>query len=397
MKKLITSILLALIVISCGDKDPRSVSAVIASGDLTAMKAKKEQVIKSYDSIAKVLGELDKAIAEKDTLKKYPLVTTFTLKDTLFEHFIDIQGNVETDQNLLIYPEYQGVLTRVFVKEGDKVSKGQTLAKIDDGGLSNQVAQMETQYNLAKTTFERQERLWNQKIGSEIQYLQAKANMEGAKSSVDQMRAQVGRTTVRAPFSGQIDEVITDQGQVVGPGGQALMRIVALGEMYVKASVPESYLGTIEKGTSVKITFPAINKQVEGKVKNVGNYINPNNRTFDIEIDVPNKDKAIKPNLVAKLEINDYSKDNAQLIPANAIQENSQGEKYVFVLNEKVGDEAKAVRKKIETGRKYEGMVEVLSGLNPGETIVDEGALTLNDGSAVKIKENTNNTPDGTN
>ncbi|HET8804512.1 MAG TPA: efflux RND transporter periplasmic adaptor subunit [Aequorivita sp.] len=397
MKKLITSILLTLIVISCGEKNPRSVDAVIESGDLSAMKAKKEQVLKSYDSIAKVLGELDKAIAEKDTLKKYPLVTTFTLKDTLFEHFIDIQGNVETDQNLLIYPEYQGVLTRVFVKEGDKVSKGQTLAKIDDGGLSNQVAQMETQYALAKTTFERQERLWNQKIGSEIQYLQAKANMEAAKSSVDQMRAQAGRTTVRAPFSGQIDEIITDQGQVVGPGGQALMRIVALGEMYVKASVPESYLGTIEKGTSVKITFPAINKQVEGKVKNVGNYINPNNRTFDIEIDVQNKDNAIKPNLVAKLEINDYSKDKAQLIPANSIQENSQGEKFVFILTEIQGDEAKAVRAKIETGKKYEGMVEVLSGLNPGVTLVNEGALTLNDGSAVKIKETTNNLPDGTN
>ena len=397
MKNLITSTLIALTIISCGQKDPRSVDAVIESGDLSAMKAKKEQVLKSYDSIAQVLGELDKAIAEKDTLKKYPLVTTFTIKDTLFEHFIDIQGNVETDQNLLIYPEYQGVLTRVFVNEGDKVTKGQTLAKIDDGGLSNQMAQTETQYDLAKTTFERQERLWNQKIGSEIQYLQAKANMEAAKSSVDQMRAQVGRTTVRAPFSGTIDEIITEQGTVVGPGGNALMRIVALGDMYVKASVPESYLGTITKGTSVNITFPAINKQVEGKVKNVGNYINPNNRTFEIEIDVPNKDKAIKPNLVAKLEINDYSKDKAQLIPANAIQENSKGEKYVFVVAEKEGDEAKAVRKQIETGKKYEGMVEVISGLKPGETIVDEGALTLNDGAAVKIKETTNSLPNGTN
>lgn len=397
MKKILTSILIALTIISCGEKDHQSVNAVIESGDLSAMKAKKEQVLKSYDSIAQILGELDKAIAEKDTLKKYPLVTTFTMKDTLFEHFIDIQGNVETDQNLLIYPEYQGVLTRVFVNEGEKVSKGQTLAKIDDGGLSNQLTQMETQYDLAKTTFDRQERLWNQKIGSEIQYLQAKANMEAAKSSVDQMRAQVSRTTVRAPFSGEIDEIITDQGTVVGPGGQALMRIVALGDMYVKASVPESYLGSISKGTSVKITFPAINKQVEGKVKNVGNYINPNNRTFEIEIDVPNKDKTIKPNLVAKLEINNYSKEKAQLIPANAIQENSKGEKYVFVLTERENDEAIVVRTQIETGKKYEGMVEVLSGLKPDETIVAEGALTLNDGSAVKIKETTNNTPDGTN
>jgi membrane fusion protein (multidrug efflux system) len=386
MKKIITILLFSAVLVACGKQDKQSVSAVIKNGDLEAMKAKKAEVLASYDSIGKILGELDNAITLKDTLKKLPLITTYTLSDTLFKHYVDIQGDVETNQNILIYPEYQGLLTRVYVKEGDKVSKGQLLAKIDDGGLSNQLAQMETQYQLAKTTFERQERLWNQKIGSEIQYLQAKANMESAQSQVNQMRSQVGRTSVRAPFSGEIDQIVTDQGQVVAPGGQPLMRIVNLSDMYVKASVPEAYLKSITKGTNVKVTFPALNKSVDGKVRNVGNYINPNNRTFEIEIDVPNKDKTIKPNLIAKLEINDYSQTNAKLIPANVIQENSKGEKYVFIVSEVIGDEAKVSRKQVETGKKYEGLIEVLSGLEDGQTIVKDGALTLKDGALVKIK-----------
>lgn len=386
MKKLILPLLTAVLLISCADKDPRSVDAIIEGGNLEAMKAKKEQVLASYDSVAKVLSKLELAISEKDTLKRLPLVTTVTINDTLFESYIDIQGNVETSENILIYPEYQGLLMRVYVKEGDKVSKGQLLAKIDDGGLSSQVAQMETQYQLAKTTFERQERLWNQKIGSEIQYLQAKSNMESMGNSVNQMRSQLGRTTVRAPFSGEIDEIVTEQGQVVAPGGQALMRIVNLGDMYVKASVPENYISSVTKGSAVKVSFPAIGKTVEGKIKNVGNFIDPGNRTFEIEIDVPNKEKVIKPNLVAKLEINNYSNKNAKLIPANIIQENSKGEKYVFVISEVNEDEAKVTRKLIETGKKYEGQIEVVTGLENGERIVSAGALTLIDGEKVKIK-----------
>ncbi|MFC7357865.1 efflux RND transporter periplasmic adaptor subunit [Jejudonia soesokkakensis] len=386
MKNIFSLLTLALLIVSCGSPETGSVEEVIASKDIEKIRAKKTEVLKSYDSIGAVLTRLDLAIDENDTLKKLPLVTTYTVNDTLFEHFVDIQGNVETNQNILIYPEYQGLLTRVYVTEGQKVSKGQLLAKVDDGGLSSQVAQMETQYELAKTTFERQERLWNQKIGSEIQYLQAKSNMEGLASSVNQMKAQLGRTTVRAPFSGEIDEIITEQGQVVAPGGQALMRIVNLNNMFVKASVPETYLGSIKKGTLVNVTFPAINSKVEGKVKNVGNYINPNNRTFDIEIDVPNKDNTIKPNLVAKLEINDYSKEGAMLIPANVIQENSKGEKFVFVVSEMENDEAVVTKKQIETGLKYDGEIEVISGLESGDTIVREGALTLKDGAKIKIK-----------
>lgn len=386
MKNIIALLALTLVLVSCGEQDSASVEAVIENGNLVEMKAKKEQVLASYDSIGKLIAELDKAISKKDTLKKAPLVTTMIVQDTLFEHFIDIQGDVQTKENILIYPEFQGVLTRVYVNEGDKVRKGQILAKIDDGGLSSQVAQMEAQYQLAKTTFERQERLWNQNIGSEIQYLEAKTNKESMQSSLNQLRSQLGRSTVRAPFSGEIDEIVTDQGQVVSPGGQALMRIVNLSDMYVKASVPENYLGSVKKGTQVKVTFPALNTSMDAAVKSVGNYINPNNRTFDVEIDVPNKDKSIKPNLVAKLEINDYSKENTILIPSNIIQENSKGDKYVFVVVTDEDDNMKVNKIQIETGMKYDGQVEVLSGLKNEDVIVKDGALTLKDGAIIEVK-----------
>ena len=385
MKKVLFTLSTLLLLASCGEKDSQSVESVIESNNIELIRTKKASVLASYDSIGKILTEMDKAISELDTLKKLPLVTTIMVKDTLFKHYIDIQGNVETNENILIYPEYSGLLSRVYVKEGQKVKKGQVLAKIDDGGLSSQVAQMQTQYNLAKTTYERQERLWNQKIGSEIQYLQAKSNMEGLQNSVNQMQSQLGKTTIRAPFSGEIDEVIVEQGQVVAPGAQALMRIINLNNMYVKASIPESYLEGVKKGTSVKVLFPALGQRVDGKVKSVGNYINPSNRTFDIEIDVPNKDKNIKPNLVAKLEINDYSKEKAKLIPANVIQENSKGDKYVFIVGTISDGEATVTRKLVETGLKYEGQIEVLSGLEDGQTIVSAGALTLKDGAKIKI------------
>jgi len=386
MKKIFYTLFIASTLVACGNKNNQTVDAVIAEGNLEKMKLKQEQILKSYDSIGALLRKMEVAINALDTLKKYPLVSTFTVKDTLFNNFVAIQGNVETSQNILLFPEYQGVLSRVYVKQGQSVLKGQLLAKIDDGGLSSQLEQLETQYELAKTTYERQERLWNQKIGSEIQFLQAKTTMDATKSTVDQLRSQLSKTSVRAPFSGVIDEVITDQGQVVGPGGQALMRIVNLEDMQVKASIPENYIQSVTVGSSVAITFPAINLETQGTIRSVGSYINPTNRTFQIEIDVPNKDKNIKPNLIANLQITNYSNENALIIPVNAIQENARGDKFVYVLSEMDGENAKVIQTKIETGKKQSGFVEVLLGLNSGDVLVQEGAVSLKDGVMVTLQ-----------
>ncbi len=384
MKKIVYISLLSLLITSCGgDSKTASVDKAIESKNVATIKATRAEIQKQYDAIGAELAKLDLAIAELDTVEKVALVSTAIVKDTTFTHYIDIQGNVDTRQNLIIYPEFSGVLSQVYVKTGQKVSKGQTLAKIDDGGLSNQLAQMETQAALAKTTFERQKNLWDKKIGSEIQYLQAKTNYEAQMKAVAQMKAQVAKTVVRAPFSGIIDEVITDKGQVVGPG-QQLMRIVNLSDMYVSANIPESFIGKIKVGAIVDVQIKSIGKTYQGRVRQVGNYINPNNRNFSIEVAVPNKDNLLRPNQVAVLKIEDYKKPNAILVPESIVTENAAGEKIIYTVDTS-SKEPKAVKKTITIGLTSGSNVEVKSGLNKGETIIIEGARSIQNGDQVEI------------
>ena len=384
MKKILYISLLGLLITSCGgDSKNASVDKAIESKDLTTIKTTRAEIQKQYDAIGAELAKLDLAIAELDTLKKSALVTTAIVNDTIFTHYIDIQGNVDTKQNLIIYPEYSGVLTQVYVKSGQKVNKGQILARIDDGGLSNQLAQMETQATLAKTTFERQKNLWDKKIGSEIQFLQAKTNYEAQMKAVAQMKAQVGKTTVKAPFSGVIDEVITEKGQVVGPG-QQLMRIVNLSDMYVSANVPESFIGKIKNGAIVDVEVKSTGKTYKGKVRQIGNYINPNNRNFSIEVAVPNSDNLLRPNQVAVLKIEDYKKANAILVPESIVTENAVGEKIIYTVDTS-GKEPKAIKKTIVVGLTSGANIEVKSGLNKGEQIIIEGARSVQNGDIVEI------------
>ena len=273
----------------------------------------------------------------------------------------------------------------MYVKNGQKVTKGQLLARIDDGGMGQQLAQMQIQSELAKTTFERQERLWKQKIGSEIQYLQAKSNFEGQQRAVNQMEIQVAKTGVRAPFSGTIDNVITEQGSVVSPGQTPLLRIVNLRNMYIKTDVPETYISSVTKGQQVYVSFPVLGKSLDAQIRQAGNFINPNNRTFKIEIDVPNTDNLIKPNLTARLRINDYTNENALLIPQNIISENAQGEQYIYVLKNIDNNKAQAQKVIIKTGETQGDVIEVLEGLNDGDQIINEGARSVEDGQSVRI------------
>jgi RND family efflux transporter MFP subunit len=384
MKKILYISLLGLLITSCGgDSKNASVDKAIESKDLTTIKTTRAENQKQYDAIGAELAKLDLAIAELDTLKKSALVTTAIVNDTIFTHYIDIQGNVDTKQNLIIYPEYSGVLTQVYVKSGQKVNKGQILARIDDGGLSNQLAQMETQATLAKTTFERQKNLWDKKIGSEIQFLQAKTNYEAQMKAVAQMKAQLGKTIVKAPFSGVIDEVITEKGQVVGPG-QQLMRIVNLSDMYVSANVPESFIGKIKNGAIVDVEVKSTGKTYKGKVRQIGNYINPNNRNFSIEVAVPNSDNLLRPNQVAVLKIEDYKKANAILVPESIVTENAVGEKIIYTVDTS-GKEPKAIKKTIVVGLTSGANIEVKSGLNKGEQIIIEGARSVQNGDVVEI------------
>ena len=195
MKKIIQIFILGILLVSCGGGTGDSVDAVLASNDIDAIRAKKTELTQAHEQMEQQMKELDSVIAKLDGSEKLPLVTIFETKNEKFDHFLELQGDVATKQNVLIYPEMAGTLQKVYVKEGQKVSKGQVLGSIDDGGLSSSLAQMETQLALAQTTFERQKKLWDQNIGSEIQFLQAKTSFEGQKSSVAQMKSQLGKTT----------------------------------------------------------------------------------------------------------------------------------------------------------------------------------------------------------
>ncbi len=377
---------LTVLLTACGGEKNKSVDDFIEEGNLENLIAKKDEMRTSLTEIQNDLAKLEAAIMDLDLTDNAALVTTMKLKDTLFQHYIEIQGNVETDQNVIIYPEYQGVLTRVLVEEGDKVRKGDLLARIDDGGLGSQLSQLKVQKELARTTFERQERLWQQKIGSEIQYLQAKANYEATSNSVKQLESQLGKTSIRAPFSGIIDEVITDQGTVVSPG-QALFRIVNLNDMFIKAEVPERYIKSIVPGKEVVISLPILGETLASKVRQTGNYINPNNRAFTVEVEVPNKNGNIKPNLTARLKINDYTNEGAILIPLSVISENAAGNQYVYmaVKGDSGNENSQAIQRTISTGRSQGDYIEVLEGLSAGESIIIEGARAVKNEQEVKI------------
>ena len=386
MKNIIYLLSLTVLVASCGDNEAEITTAtLITNGDVAAMQKKRDELVTQQHDINAQLKELNATLKELSPESNLPLITAFKTEEVVFNHVLELQGSVETDQNIVVTPEMGGILKRVYVKEGQRVSKGQTLAVVDDGGMGQQLAQMQIQSDLAKTTFERQERLWNQKIGSEIQFLQAKSAYEGQLKAMNSMRQQIGKATVRAPFSGTIDDIITEAGSVVAPGQTQLMRIVNLNNMHIKTDIPETYITDVVKGKDVEVYFPVLGKTLEAKIGQTGSFINPNNRTFKVEIDVPNKDKMIKPNLTARLKINDYTNEKALLIPQSIISENANGEQYIYILTEAKDTKATAKRVIIKTGRKQGDVIEVLEGLKNGDQVIQEGARSVKDGQEVKI------------
>ncbi len=371
MKKLVL-IAASFLLIACGEK---STEDLIKDKNITELKNRKATIQSELEKIdAALLNNGNKAP------KTEALVSVITLKDTVFNHYLEIQGNVNTKDNILVQPEFGGTLTLLNVKAGQRVSKGQILGKVDDAGMSQQLASIENQYALAKTTFERQKNLWDKKIGSEIQFLQAQTQMISAQKSVAQMRAQVAKTVIRAPFSGTIDEVFVERGQVVSPNPQGLMRIVNLSNMYISTSIPETYIGKLKVGTVVEVILTSLGKTYKGKVRQIGNFVNPSNRSFGIEVGVPNPDNLLRPNQVASLKITDYSSKNSLVVPTNAIQEDGQKNKFVYIVTNSNGKTGIAKKVIVKTGQSSENVTEVLSGLSTLDVVVVEGFNTIAEG-----------------
>lgn len=385
MKKSIFLFSLVLF-IQCGSSDKKTTAEIIASNDLAAIQLKKAEVVKNMNTLQQELENLNEVIGQLDNEQKFLLVSSIVAKETPYEHFVRFQGTLETDKNILMYPEIPGQLKAVNVKEGQSVKKGELLAVISDSGLIDQLQQLEIQFELARTTFERQKRLWDQKIGSEMQFLQAKTQYLSLEKSIAQMKDQVAKTTLTAPFDGLVDHLLADVGSNVAPGMTPVVRVINLDEMKVSAQVPEIHLSNIKKGAKVDVSIPVLNKTLPAKIQAVGNFINPNNRSFRVEIALDNTTGELKPNMTAQLNINDYKNDAAILIPSKNILEDQTGKKYLYLLETADGKNTfKAVKTFVTTGKESNNQTEILEGVSPGDKVVEEGIRLVKDQQLVKI------------
>ena len=385
MKKFYISII-TLIIISCNSSGNSTINTLIEDGDLDGLKKRKKEYVDTMNTMQVELNKINDGIAFLDENEKLTIVTKYEIKEKIFNSYIEAQANLKTRKNVLILPEFQGTLEQIFVSEGQKVKKGQLLAEINDSGLKEQVDQLIIQANFAKENFERTERLWNNSIGSEIQFLKSKSDFDSSQKMVEQMKDRLAKTKIYAPFEGEIDEIISNQGSNLIPGVSQILRLVNLDEIYAEASVSEKYIANIDKGTKVVVQIPLLGREIVSEIIQTGNFINPSNRTFRVEVPVKNIDNKIKQNLDAKIKINIYSKPDAVVIPLRVIREDATGKNFVYVMSEDIKDGVYITSKTfISLGNKNSNEVEVTVGLKIGDELVLEGANIVEDSQRVKI------------
>ena len=378
MKKILVLIAVITVLFSCAEE-------VKQSSSLQELNNQKIDLVSKIDSLTKELKTVESQITLVDPTKRLPIVTTLPVKNDVFKHFIEIQGVVKADKNIGIIPEMGGTVTRILVKEGQRVSAGQTLIQLDDAVTRNSIAELNTQLSLAQTTFDRQGRLWEQKIGSEMQFLQAKAQLESLQNNLASLNTQAKKMRVIAPFSGIVDEIFPKKGELTSPQFP-VVRLMNLDNVYVEADVTETYLPVVKIGTEAVLFFSSINKEVVSKISQIGNFINPDNRSFKTRINIKNSDNTIKPNLLADLKILDFEKTGL-IIPTNLVQQDQKGNDYVFTIKSE-NNENIVVKNLISIEKSYGQEVFVSVGLTETDALINEGARLVKAGDVVKINNN---------
>lgn len=375
MKKISLIILTAIIAFSCANKKENST--------LEKLLSNKKNIESKIDSLSVELKSVEQEISKLDTTKKLQIVTSIPVKKELFKHYVEIQGVVKTDKNIEIRPEIGGNVTKIFVKEGQQVVAGQVLVQLDDSTIKRNIDELNTQLALAKTTFERQKRLWDQKIGSEIQFLQAKTQKESLENNIATLKSQAKKMKIIAPFSGVIDEIFPKIGELTSPQ-TPVVRLLNLNKMYIEAEVSEKYINSVKKGTEAIIQFENNETPITSTVNQVANYIEPNNRSFKVKIYVNNSDKSLKPNLIANLKLNDFTSANALTIPSNLIQEDQEGNSFVFKIQQS-NKPFKAIKTIIKSGLSYNNITNIESGLNANDLIINKGSRGVKDNQSITV------------
>ncbi len=351
--------------------------------DLAQLQGERDSLVALTQTAATRIQEIDAQLAALDSTRELTAVTVLEVSPETFIHSFEALGKVEADRSVNLLPEMGGQIKRVLVSEGERVAAGQTLIELDNSVMRSSLDEVKKGLSLATTLFEKQERLWKQGIGSEVQYLQAKTNKESLEQRIQTVQNQLAMSRVKAPFAGTVDEMNAKEGEFAAPG-MALGRLISSGKASVTADIPESYANVVGKGQKVDLFFPSINKTLEARVTQVSDYINPDNRTYKVYVNLP-ASAEYKPNMLAKVQVRDYEADQALSVPAALVQQDMSGNNYVFVWK-LVKDGIGLVEKRaVEVGKNNGERVEIKSGLTLGETLVDKGARTVREGQSVKV------------
>ncbi len=380
MKNYILLIIAAIAIVACqsgNEVDAKKKALDEAKIELLTVKEK-------IATLEKEINALDPEYAKENS--NAILVSTFVAEKKPFEHKVETRGAVESRRNVYLSAQTMGEIIRIHVKEGQQVNQGQTLLELDADILRKSIGELKTSLDLATTVYEKQTKLWEQKIGTEVQYLQAKNNKESLESKLSTMNAQLNQTVVRAPFSGTIDQLTAQLGEMASPG-VPLIRIVSAQEMFLKTDVSERFIGRFKAGDKVGVVFPMLDKTVTSVISSVGQVINPENRTFEVEVKLPNIDFVVKPNQVVLLLLSDYVNENAFAVPTRLIQKDEAGQ-FIYVAEKREnGTVARKVH--VTTGTTFQKETEIVEGLNGAEAIIDQGFRELTEGVLVSVASNT--------
>lgn len=326
------------------------------------------------------IATLEKEVnATNPATKKVKTVGLMEIKTAPFRHYIDLQGKVDADQSVMATAKMPGALTRVLVKNGDQVRKGQLLAEVDNSVMVKSMAEMQGQLVTVTDIYNRQKGLWDQKIGSEVAFIQAKNNKESLERSIETMKEQMSMSKIYAPQSGTVDMVMLKQGQAIAPG-MPLCNILNLTDLKIVGDVTEAYASKVRKGDQVQVFFPDLNKEITTRVTYVSKSINPTTRTFLVECALPGS--GYSANQIAVMKIVDYQNPKAISIPVNLIQSAQDGD-FVLIADKTTDNQAIAKKMTVKQGQNYNGQVEILSGLQSGNWIISTGFQDVNNGETV--------------
>jgi RND family efflux transporter MFP subunit len=366
--------------------------AVVVAGLLAACsaaspdddkKARLDKLKSEQADLASEITKLETEIAAENpdsVTAKSKEIAVVELTTRKFDHYVQTQGAVESENDILVSAKSMGVITQVYVNEGDQVSKGQTLAQIDNSIMIRSIESMKSQLELATSVYERQKNLWDQKIGTEVQFIQAKTTKESLEKQVAGLQEQNENTKIKSPITGTVDQVMVKIGENISPGMPAL-RVVNTSDLKLIASVSEAYVTNIKKGNKVIVNIPELGKEIQAQVSFVGRTIDPLSRTFNVEVKLPSEAN-LRPNMTATVKVVFRTESSAVVIPVNVVQD-INNEKVVYISEAK-GKQTVARRKVVTVEGVFGGQAQV-KGLNPGDKLITVGYQGLNDGDFVKI------------